>query len=211
MRLLNYTTQYFALLLLGVITVWAVAFYYAMLDEIYDSLDDGLENQKILLLKRAQEDPSILAHNDFDKHVYSFTPISAPSFEQQQERYQDTLMYMLNEEDYEPVRIYESAIQANGGYYKLKIITSMVEEDDLIEDLVSYLIGLYAFLVLCILILNNLLLKRIWKPFHYLIDQLKDFKLDRKTSLTTAPTKIEEFTLLNTTVTTLIASTQRSS
>jgi len=71
MRLLNYTTQYFALLLLGVITIWAVAFYYAMLDEIYDSLDDGLENQKILLLKRAQEDPSILAHNDFDKHVYS--------------------------------------------------------------------------------------------------------------------------------------------
>ncbi|MEC8683344.1 MAG: HAMP domain-containing sensor histidine kinase [Bacteroidota bacterium] len=210
MRLLNYTTQYFALLLLGVITIWAVAFYYAMLDEIYDSLDDGLENQKILLLKRAQEDPSILAHNDFDKHVYSFTPISAPSFERQQERYQDTFMYMLNEEDYEPVRIYESAIQANGGYYKLKIITSMVEEDDLIEDLVSYLIGLYAFLVLCILILNNLLLKRIWKPFHYLIDQLKDFKLDRKTSLTTAPTKIEEFTLLNTTVTALIASAQRS-
>ncbi|RXG15040.1 signal transduction histidine kinase [Leeuwenhoekiella aestuarii] len=210
MKLLNYTSKYLAFLLLAVITLWALAFYYAMLDEIYDSLDDGLENQKILLLKRAKEDPGILDNNDFNKHVYSFTPIQQQQYENHQERYQDTLMYMINEEDFEPVRIYESTLKAEGRYYKLKIITSMVEEDDLIEDLVSYLIGLYFILVLSILVLNNLLLKRIWKPFYDLIAQLKSFNIEQKPQITLTPTAVEEFNLLNTTVSELINSAHKS-
>src|SRR5690606_11086802 len=109
MKLLNHTTKYLSILLLSLITIWAVAFYYAMLDEIYDSLDDALENQKILLLKRAIEDPSILKHSDFEKHVYKFTPINKDTYKHFNERYQDTLMYMYNENDFEPVRIFESA------------------------------------------------------------------------------------------------------
>ncbi|MEH6659023.1 HAMP domain-containing sensor histidine kinase [Leeuwenhoekiella marinoflava] len=210
MKLLNYTSKYLAFLLLGVITLWALAFYYAMLDEIYDSLDDGLENQKILLLKRAKQDPSILKNNDFNKHVYSFIPIEKNQYEEHKERYQDTLMYMINEEDYEPVRIYESTLKTDGNYYKLKIITSMVEEDDLIEDLVSYLIGLYVILVISILILNNLLLKRIWKPFYNIIAQLKSFNIENKSQITLTPTTVEEFNLLNTTVSELINATHKS-
>ena len=47
MKLLNYTTRYFAIILLILLSVWAVLFYFEMLDEIYDSMDDGLENQKM--------------------------------------------------------------------------------------------------------------------------------------------------------------------
>ena len=55
MKLLNHTTKYFAILLIVLISIWAVIFYFAMLDEVYDSLDDGLENQKELII-RAQEE-----------------------------------------------------------------------------------------------------------------------------------------------------------
>ena len=50
MKLVNHTTKYFALLLIVLISVWAVIFYFAMIDEVYDSLDDGLENQKELII-----------------------------------------------------------------------------------------------------------------------------------------------------------------
>ncbi|MCE3283482.1 MAG: histidine kinase [Chitinophagaceae bacterium] len=46
MKLLNYTTSYFAAILFLVISLWAAVFYYSMLDEIYDSIDDGLDNQR---------------------------------------------------------------------------------------------------------------------------------------------------------------------
>ncbi|MGJ8594157.1 MAG: sensor histidine kinase [Aquaticitalea sp.] len=204
MKLLNHTSKYLALLLLPLITIWAVLFYYAMLDEIYDSLDDGLENQKILLTKRATEDPRILTHNDFDKHVYAFTGISKSSYENFKERYQDTLMYMHNEDDFEPVRIYESALKQGDNYYKLKIVTSMVEEDDLVNGMIQYLIGLYILLVISILLLNNLLLKKIWKPFYHSISQLKTFNIEKKNQINTLSSTIDEFELLNDTINKLI-------
>lgn len=206
MKLLNYTSRYLALILLFLITIWAVLFYYAMLDEIYDSLDDGLENQKLLMVERAAEDPSILSQDDpeFKKHIYNFTPISPKTYEVFKESYRDTLMYMLNEDDYEPVRIYESTVNYGAAYYKLKIITSMVEEDDLVHDMAAYLVGLYLILLASILFLNNLLLKRIWKPFYNLIDQLRNFKIEKGVPIVTQETSIEEFSLLNATVEKLI-------
>lgn len=206
MKLLNYTSRYLAILLLPLITIWAVLFYYAMLDEIYDSLDDGLENQKLLMVERAAIDPSILLQDDpeFKKHVYNFTRIDKETYRNFKESYRDTLMFMLNEEDYEPVRIYESAVTFGNDYYKLKIITSMVEEDDLVQDLAIYIIALYLVLVASILLLNNFLLRRIWKPFYSLIAQLRSFKIEKNTSIETAPTNIEEFRILNNTVDKLI-------
>jgi len=204
MKLLNHTTKYLSLLLLPLITLWAIAFYYAMLDEIYDSLDDGLENQKILLQRRISHSPSIINNTDFNGHAYTFRPISKSVFENFKESYRDTLMYMYNEDDYEPVRIFESTLKHEQNFYKLKIITSMVEEDDLISDMVKYLIILYVLLVISILILNNILLKKIWKPFYYSIAQLKNFKIEKENKIKTKPSSIDEFILLNKTITKLI-------
>ncbi|PYE82755.1 signal transduction histidine kinase [Winogradskyella epiphytica] len=204
MKLLNHTSRHLSVLLLPLITLWAFAFYYAMLDEIYDSLDDGLENQKVLLLKRLKKEPSIVENSDFDKHVYTFDPINKEIYDNFKESYHDTLMYMYNEEDFEPVRVHESAIEHHNNYYKLKIITSMVEVDDLAQDLIKYLIGLYILLVVSLLLLNNFILKKIWKPFYHSIGQLKNFKIEKENKITTLPTHIDEFKLLNETISKLI-------
>ena len=60
MKVLNYATSYFAVILLILISIWAGIFYYAMLDEIYDSIDDGLDNQKGLIIQKVNTDSSIL-------------------------------------------------------------------------------------------------------------------------------------------------------
>ena len=204
MKLLNHTSKYLALLLLPLITIWAVIFYYAMLDEIYDSLDDGLENQKVLLLRRLPSNPEVLDHNDLERWNHVITPIFKHQYDNFKERYADTLMFMHNEKDFEPVRILESKIAYNDNYYKVKFITSMVEEDDLIEDLITYLVVLYALLMMTIFIFNNLMLKKIWQPFHSLIVQLRNFRIEKDQHIETMDTSIEEFQLLNTSVTTLI-------
>ena len=204
MKLLNHTSKYLALLLLPLITIWAVIFYYAMLDEIYDSLDDGLENQKVLLLRRLPSNPEVLDHNDLERWNHVITPISKHQYDNFKERYADTLMFMHNEKDFEPVRILESKIAYNDNYYKVKFITSMIEEDDLIEDLITYLVVLYALLMMTIFIFNNLMLKKIWQPFHSLIVQLRNFRIEKDQHIETMDTSIEEFQLLNTSVTTLI-------
>ncbi|MDT7827499.1 HAMP domain-containing sensor histidine kinase [Pricia sp. S334] len=197
MKLLNYTTTYFALLSVLLISVWAIIFYFAMLDEVYDSLDDGLENQKMLIIQEARKDSSLLETKNFGIGSFTIQKTSSKSHGQFKDRYLDTLVYMQNENDYEPVRILESVFEQDGAYYKIKLMTSMVEEDDQIENLIYYLIGLYLLLVISIVVLNNLVLKRVWSPFYALIEKLRDFRIERDGPITPEPTSIVEFALLN--------------
>ncbi len=207
MKLLNYTSAYFAGLLLLIITIWAGLFYYAMLDEIYDSMDDGLKNQKILVIRKAASDTTILNHPEFEAGYYTIKELPFAQAAAYKDKFVDTLMYMENEEDFEPVRLLRTAFRhPNGRYYEMQLITSMVEEDDLISELLYSLVWLYVGLVATILILNNVLLRKIWKPFYQLLNRLQKFRLEDGKHFKTNKTTIEEFKLLNDTVQKLIQS-----
>lgn len=197
MKVLNYTTSYFAILLLIIIPVWAGLFYYAMLDEIYDSIDDGLDNQKQLIIQKAAIDSSILRKNNFEEAGYAITEINPQAAIHFYDVYMDTTMYMQNEKDFEPVRLLKTVFHHNGKYYQMQVATSMIEEDDLSAALLYALLWLYLGLVATILILNNVLLQRIWKPFYHLLEQIKAFQLEKPLPLAVAATRIEEFKLLN--------------
>ena len=197
MKLLNYTTKYFALLLIVLISVWAVIFYFAMLDEIYDSLDDGLDNQKTLVIQKAKRDSTILQKSEFEDGNYTIVKINAKNIGDFTDSYRDTLMYMQNEDEFEPVRVLETVFRIEDSYYKMKLITSMVEEDDQIENLVIYIIGLYLILVASIVFLNNLVLKKVWKPFYDIIEKLKSFRIEKDELIKAEPTFIDEFKMLN--------------
>lgn len=204
MNLLNHTLKYLAFALLGIISVWAVLFYINMLDEVYDSLDDGLDNYKMLIIEKAQQDPGTLQKTEFAEGNYEIREISRKQATHMKEVHKDTLMYMPYEEDMEPVRMLTTSFHIDHKYYELKIISSMVEEDDLIEDLVYALIWLYVALIVSILLVNNLLLRKIWKPFYNLVDQLKSFRLGRNEPIRPATTNVKEFNVLNQSVAALV-------
>lgn len=210
MKLLNYTSKYFAWLLFFVLTGWAVIFYFQMLDEIYDSMDDGLENQKMLVIRNTMQQDSIQIKSDFGDGYYTLHHINEESALDFKDSYRDTLMYMQNEKDYEPVRLLESVFKQQGRYYKLKLITSMVEEDDLIEGLLYSIIWLYLGLILSIIILNNFILKKVWNPFYELIANLRKFKIENDTEIELQDSKIEEFNTLNKNIQTLISKSVKS-
>jgi signal transduction histidine kinase len=207
MSLLNYTLKYLAFALLGIISVWAVVFYVNMLDEVYDSLDDGLDNFKMLIIEKASQDSTILLRNEFAEGNYEIREIPKDYAKKLRDVHKDTLMYMPFEDDLEPVRMLTTAFKKHDQYYELKIISSMVEEDDLIEDLFYALIWLYVALIVSILIVNNLLLRKVWKPFYGLVDQLKDFRLGINNPISAVDTEVKEFRILNDSV---IALTQHT-
>lgn len=185
-------------------------FYFQMLDEIYDSMDDGLENQKMLVIDNLRDLDSVRLKSDFRDGYYTLNSISEYSAKGFKDTYRDTLMYMKNEKDYEPVRLLESVFKKDEKYYKVKVITSMVEEDDLIEDLLFSIIWLYVGLILSIIILNNLILKKVWNPFYNLIDNLGNFKIERDSEIQLQESRIEEFNMLNENIENLINKSVRS-
>lgn len=211
MKLLNHTLSYLAIAFFLVIGVWAAFFYINMLDEIYDSIDDGLENSKILIIQKAEQDSSIINRTNFMESNYAIHEISAAQATAFRDVYIDSTMYMVNEKDFEPVRMLKSAFRLSSGkYYQLQVISSMVEEDDLMEDLLYAILWLYIALLVSILVINNVLLKKIWKPFYQILERLSGFDVERPGSKTDIETKVAEFNVLNESVTALLERTTAS-
>ncbi|WP_029035637.1 sensor histidine kinase [Salinimicrobium terrae] len=197
MKLLNYTTTYFAVILVFLLGIWALIFYFEILDEIYDSMDDGLDNQKMLVIRKARQDSITLKQRAFEDGNYIITPTSPDLARGFTDSYRDTLMFMENELEYEPVRLLESVFQQGGSFYKIKVVTSMVEEDDLQKELFFSLLWLYIGLILTIVLLNNFFQQKAWQPFYKLLRRLEKFSIEKDEEIKYEDTKIHEFQLLN--------------
>ncbi|NQX41168.1 Signal transduction histidine kinase [Pedobacter steynii] len=205
MNLLNYTLKYLSIALLLVISIWAVLFYFNMIDEVQDSLDDGLENNKMLVIQRVEKDSGIIQRSGFSEHNYEIKEVTEKSGLKFKDKYQDTLMYTLNEEDMEPFRMLTTVFNKDNKYYEMKVVSSTVEEDDLVRSLLYSLIWLYTAILVSFFVINHLLLRRIWTPFYLLLKRLKAFRLDKDQGIETGRTEVKEFKELNAAVESLVA------
>jgi two-component system sensor histidine kinase QseC len=196
-KLLNKSVIYLSIFLLFIISVWMVIFYFNMLSEIKGSVDEGLDNYKRQIIYKAKKDSTILTQHTFDEGFFSIVEITQKQAYAARDLYIDTLMYMQDaddeEEELEPVRILTTAFKQGDHYYELRIINSMVEEDDLQEALLRGAIWLYITLVASIIIINNFVLKRLWRPFYSLLNQLKNYRLGNSKNLPKIKTSTKEF------------------
>lgn len=193
MKLLNRSLAYLSLAFLLIIGVWSVVFYYNLKDEIRDSIDDGLDNNRLLIIKKMQLDSTLLFQQEFGGNNFKIRPVSKRSALQFTDIYKDTLMYRVNEDDLEPVRILHSAFEFKGRFYSLSVISSLVEEDDLVEDAFWSVVWLFVILILTIAVVNNVVLRRVWNPFYDILAQLKAYRLSHESASINVPTNIKEF------------------
>ncbi|MCR9228447.1 MAG: HAMP domain-containing histidine kinase [Flavobacteriaceae bacterium] len=197
MKLLNKSITYLSLSILGIVTLWAVIFYVSMLQEIKSSIDEGLENYKRLIIQNADNDPSILTKNYFDESFFTIHPMDKGEALAFKDQYLDTIIDMQDADDEtlepEPVRMLVSAFESNGKFYRLKVANSMVEEDDLINELLWDVVWLYIVLIIGVLVINNIVLKKLWHPFYSLLEQLKSFRLGTSHKLVRTNSTVKEF------------------
>ncbi|AEV33465.1 signal transduction histidine kinase [Owenweeksia hongkongensis DSM 17368] len=211
MKLVNQSLKYLSISILLIVAVWASVFYINMLHEIKGSIDEGLENYKRLIILNTQKDSTILTKTYFDESFFTIKEIEKEHALSIKDRYIDTLIYMQDADDEEleaePVRMLSTAFENNGRFYELKIANSMVEEDDLIKTLLWDIVWLYIILIASIILINNIVLKKLWKPFYNFLQQLKNYRLGNTPNLPHVQTKTKEFTDLQEAVNTLLERT----
>ena len=69
MKLLNYTLLLLSLALFAILSLWAILYYFQMLNKVKATIDDGLANYKILIIDQFRYDTSIVHHNDFEDPI----------------------------------------------------------------------------------------------------------------------------------------------
>ncbi|MBS7255659.1 sensor histidine kinase [Flavobacterium branchiicola] len=196
MKLQNYTLRYLALTLLIIIPIWAGIFYVLILDEVYDNIDDDLKNSKIIIIRHAFADQKLLNTPEFGINKFTIRPLPKGNYSYK-DKITSTKEFMEYDNENQPIRILKTVFRdQKGNPHELTIKASIVEEDELLEDLFLALIGLYVMLVISILAVNHLLLKKIWKSFHIILENLKGIKLGAGNKLKPINSPINEFNTL---------------
>jgi signal transduction histidine kinase len=197
MKLRNYTLRYSIVALLGVVALWASLFYVVILDEVYDNINDGLKNSKILIIREAYANEEVLNTPDFGINQFKIEPLPAGGHYDYSDKLFNTFEFSEYDNEDQPVRMLETVFNdPKGNPYKLTIRASMVEEDELMEDLLTALIALYVMLVISIAVINHLILRRVWKSFYKMLDRLKYFKLGTGTTFQSPDSPVSEFKML---------------
>lgn len=174
MKLQNYTLRYLAITLLAVIPIWAGLFYMLILDEVYDNIDDDLKNSKIIIIRQAFADEKLLNTPEFGINKFTIKPLPKGNYSYKDE-FSSSSEFMEYDDDDEPIRTLTTVFNdKEGNPHELVIKASIVEEDELLEDLAVALLGLYVMLVISILVVNHFLLKESGNRFMRFWTTLKN-------------------------------------
>jgi signal transduction histidine kinase len=111
--------------------------------------------------------------------------------------------YHRDKNEYESGRGLITSVTVNGRYYKILIVESKVETEDLIQIIFGITIGVILLLLLVLLIANRLILNRLWQPFHAILKELKLFNVTDSKEIAQTNTGIDEFAELNKAATTM--------
>lgn len=194
----NYTLRYLSVAFLIIITIWAALFYAYILDEVYDNVDDGLKNQKILILREVYENQKLLETIEYGINQFRIIPAEDGDDFSEKNRLSSELFFMPYDDEMEPYRVLRTGFYApDQKPYHLEIRTSTVEEDDLMFDLTTALIVLYLVLVLSVYLINQLILRRAWRPFDTILKNLTLYRFGKKEDLNPIETNILEFNHLD--------------
>lgn len=101
------------------------------------------------------------------------------------------------EGEYESGRGLLTSVSLGDKYYKILIIVSKVETEDLIRLIFTITISVIILLLLVLLVTNRLILNRLWQPFYNILREIKFFNLADNKEIPEQQTNIEEFAELN--------------
>lgn len=105
--------------------------------------------------------------------------------------------YRHHHDEYESGRGLVTSVSVGGKYYKVLIVESTVETEDLIKIIFAITIAVVLLLLLTLFISNRLLLNRLWQPFHNLLKELRIFNVADNEDISRLNTNIDEFQELN--------------
>ena len=181
-----------------IMTAWAVLFYWAIMDEVNDEVDDSLEDySETLILRslRGEELPSINNGSNNQFYIYDVSEEYANRYPRIS--YRDEMVYIYEKQETEPARILITIFETDKGFKELVVYTPTIDKLDLQKAILGWLVFLYCSILLSLLLLNVWVFRRNMKPLYELLSWLKKYKIGNRISPLHISTKISEFNSLN--------------
>ena len=189
-------TKYTRVNLLATIIIFllsVVAFYFAIRFIVIDQVDSDLRIEEREIETYVKEHNALPEPIPVKDQKISYSPSGDHSHKKR-----FTTIAIKGERD--SFRILQFGITVNEKNYMATVAKSLEGTDDLANSILLISLATILLIMGTSLVINRVLLKRLWKPFYSSLDVLKNFRVDKKQSLNFPSTQIDEFTFMNHTI-----------
>jgi len=195
MKLLNKTSLIIVTVALFIFFLGGIAFYKIIQTMIIEQVDHELVHQQTNIINEL---------NSFQQmdNVYLLTEnrVQIKKLESNihiEEVIVDTVMYDKVEKLYVPYRMLRFHTHIGGNNFKISIYRSMLEAENLIEQIVITMTLMMITLILAMFLLNRYFFQRIWDDFFCAVDKVQKYNLRDDPNLNLAFSEVKEFQMLN--------------
>lgn len=200
MKLIYRISLRLSLILLPLIALWAVVFYFSLVDEINDETDEALEDYSELIIIRMLAGEPLSGMNEGSNNSYTITPVNEQyAFSHPSVEYYDAEVYIPQKRETEPARFLTTIFQDGDGlHYELKVATPTFEKDDLLETILWWVVYLYLILLVTVIGVTAWIFYKSMRPLYTLLHWLDGYTVGGRNEPVPNDTRITEFHRLNT-------------
>lgn len=197
--------------LIVIIAAWMGYTYYMTVHEIYDGIDDYLENYADNLIRKFDSglapapgtvSMDISSNCHLEKISEEHSDLSGKF------RFYDDEIYIDAIEDEQEVRgVRFSYLFPESGWYEVSVVSPSFDKGDLGEILLHSSILLGALLLIAIILIVGLIIYRSMKPLYSLLKWLSEYRIGEPVDIPAPKNEITEFRLIREAI---ISSARRS-
>lgn len=195
MKLLTKTTLYFLLIMLPVFTAGAFYLYSKFNKEIKHETDEELVNDKLQWMRYL--DTARVDNPIFSINTPEFNLQPTDKAVQTTHKLKSVDIYQEPENTYAPFRQLTQVIHVNDKNYELVLRKSIIEKDDLVNNIIHVMLVAFGGLLLFVLLSNWLISKSVWKPFYRSLGEIQKLQLNKLETIVFERTTTHEFNQLN--------------
>ncbi len=195
MRLLTRTSLYYVIFSLPILILAGCLSYYFLTESMLEGTDELLLSRKENLIPYLKDNNeqfiSFLNSGEEEKVWFQAGNCQANDV------FSDTLLYSNEEDELIPYRVLRTSVANEKGCYKIKLMRSALESEEVFLGVFTALLILLALLFITFLVLNLYINKKLWQPFYQTLNRLENFKLSQNVAEHQEKVSTLEFNLLN--------------
>ena len=195
MKLIHNIAVRLSVALLPVIGLWAMVFYFVIVDEINDEADDLLESYAEQLMVRKLSGKELPVTNIMTDGHYSISQVTESYADSQAGmEYYDSNFYISETDENEPARFLKTIFRdREGRCFELIVATPTFEKNDLIGTILWWILALYLILLLTVILIALVVLQKSMRPLYKILDWLNAYTPGKSHSRLSIDTDIHEF------------------
>ncbi|MDD2646294.1 MAG: HAMP domain-containing sensor histidine kinase [Bacteroides sp.] len=202
MRLVYKILIRISLAVIVLFAIWGAIFYYSIMEEVDDELNDALEVYSDQIIKKTLAGRELPPRIDGSNNSYYIEEVST-SYAKHVDAvsYKDSMIYIPERREKEPARVLRTIFKnKDNKYYELTVYTPAIEKKDIVEAIFSLLVILYGLLLLTLIVINVWVFQSSMRPLYVLLDWVKSYQLGGKNKPLDNDTNVREFQNLNDTL-----------